>query len=79
MNFSFLAWTKPRTVAVTVQTFKTAKTDLEKLRDAKHQQLADELGKPWPPVLIQLERDLPDAFDAEIAATLNDPMLGLAH
>lgn len=66
MNFPFLSWGRSKPV-VTVQTYKTAKTDLERLRDEKHRQLAAELGRPWPPVLI----------DAEFARTLNDPTLGM--
>lgn len=50
MNLSFLPpWHKSKPVAVTVRTFKTKKTDLEQLRDAKHRQLAAELGMQWPP------------------------------
>lgn len=50
MNLSFLPWRKPtHPVPVVIQTFKVKKTDLERLRDAKHRQLAAELGMQWPP------------------------------
>jgi hypothetical protein len=48
MNFSLFSWHKHKPVSVTVRTFKTKKTDLERLKDAKHRQLAKELGLPWP-------------------------------
>lgn len=48
MNFVF-SWPKPKKPTVTVSTFKTKKTDLERLQDAKHRQLAAELGMEWPP------------------------------
>jgi len=37
-----------RTVRPVVNTYKTAKTDLEKKRAERHRQLAAELGLPWP-------------------------------
>ena len=40
-------FTRPKPV-ITVQTFKTKKTDLERVREEKHRQLAKELGMPWP-------------------------------
>lgn len=47
---NILNWIKPQKQPVIVNTFKTKKTDLERIRDDKHRQLASELGKPWPPV-----------------------------
>lgn len=49
MNLSFLPpwFASPKPVAVTVRTFKTKKTDLERLREAKHKQLARELGREF--------------------------------
>lgn len=41
-----------RSAPVVVNTFKTKKTDLERLQDEKHRQLAAELGKPWPPASV---------------------------
>jgi hypothetical protein len=48
MNFALFSWPKSKPVSVTVRTFKTKKTDLERLQEAKHRQLAKELGLPWP-------------------------------
>lgn len=49
MNFTFLRRKPAHPAPVIVQTFKTKKTDLERLQEAKHRQLAAELGMQWPP------------------------------
>jgi hypothetical protein len=45
---SILSWFSPKPSLVVVTTFKVKKTDAEKLREAKHRQLAAELRLPMP-------------------------------
>jgi hypothetical protein len=45
---SILSWFSPKPSPVVVNTFKVKKTDAEKLREAKHKQLAAEIGWCWP-------------------------------
>lgn len=69
---SILSWLSPKPSPVVVTTFKVKKTDAEKLREAKHKQLAAEIGWCWP----QHRRapDIGDVLAEEIDAALaRDP------